>query len=59
MAETLGMTVRQLERSMDMPEFVKWLAFYRWREERRERRREVDRAKRDTRRKLRANRGSR
>ena len=53
------MTVRQLERSMDMPEFVRWLAFYQWREKRRERRREVDKAKRDTRRKLRVNRGSR
>jgi hypothetical protein len=44
---------------MDMPEFVHWLAFYRWREARRERKREMDKAKRDTRRKLRVNRGGR
>jgi hypothetical protein len=52
------MAVAQLERVMDLPEFVRWMAFYRWRGRERERKREMDRAKRDTRRGLRGSRGS-
>jgi len=31
------MTVAQLERSMDMPEFVRWIGFYRYRKALRDR----------------------
>lgn len=53
------MTVAQLELAMDVPEFVKWLGFYRWREGQRERKREMDKAKREVRRGLRGKRGLR
>lgn len=36
LAENLNMTVGRLRREMDMPEFVQWIAFARYREEVRE-----------------------
>lgn len=52
LAENLHMTVGQLEREMGMPEFVDWVAFYRYRDARREQERAKTKAKADVKRQV-------